>query len=176
MFSWYLLLVYTRYYSNPTAVSCAGNITLFPHQEHNHGFPDFPVQQYSFSIFYQLFCIFSWFCQAFHIIYVYQVYYTVRIGILQFYRTHLVHTHLVHIYVVGTYSSLPVPGTPGIIRRMIFITRYLFERSEFLIDTSQKKSLRVCTRARSSTSLGLSVSYYVRHTYVSQLGSQDTYM
>ena len=24
----------------------------------------------------------------------------------------------------------------------------LFERSEFLIDTSQKKSLRVCTRAR----------------------------
>ena len=53
---------------------------------------------------------------------------------------------------------------------------FLFERSEFLIDTSQKKSLRVCTRARSSTSLGLSVSYYVPHTYVSQLGSQDTYM
>ena len=25
---------------------------------------------------------------------------------------------------------------------------FLFERSEFLIDTSQKKSLRVCTRAR----------------------------
>ena len=36
----------------------------------------------------------------------------------------------------------------------------LFERSEFLIDTSQKKSLRVCTRARvhaCSTSLGFSV-------------------
>ena len=53
--------------------------------------------------------------------------------------------------------------------------RHLFERSEFLIDTSQKKSLRVCTRAMCSTSLGLSVSYYVPHTYVSQLGSQDTY-
>ena len=62
----------------------------------------------------------------------------------------------------------------------------LFERSEFLIDTSQKKSLRVCTRAVCTraactravctTSLGLSVSYYVPHTYVSQLGSQDTYM
>ena len=36
----------------------------------------------------------------------------------------------------------------------------LFERSEFLIDTSQKKSLRVCTRARvhaCSTSLGFSI-------------------
>ena len=58
---------------------------------------------------------------------------------------------------------------------------FLFERSEFLIDTSQIKSLRVCTRAvctraMCSTSLGLSVSYYVPHTYVSQLGSQDTYM
>ena len=57
----------------------------------------------------------------------------------------------------------------------------LFERSEFLIDTSPKKSLRVCTRAVCTrgvctTSLGLSVSYYVPHTYVSQLGSQDTYM
>ena len=28
------------------------------------------------------------------------------------------------------------------------IVSFLFERSEFLIDTSQKKSLRVCTRAR----------------------------
>ena len=65
-------------------------------------------------------------------------------------------------------------------------TFLLFERSEFLIDTSQKKSLRVCTRAVCTraactravctTSLGLSVSYYVPHTYVSQLGSQDTYM
>ena len=27
------------------------------------------------------------------------------------------------------------------------IIHFLFERSEFLIDTSQKKSLRVCTRA-----------------------------
>ena len=52
----------------------------------------------------------------------------------------------------------------------------LFERSEFLIDTSQKKSLRVCTRTRArvhacSTSLGLSVSYYVPHTYVSHISS-----
>ena len=44
-----------------------------------------------------------------------------------------------------------------------------FERSEFLIDTSQKKSLRVCTRAMCSTSLGLRVSYYVPHTYVSHI-------
>ena len=29
----------------------------------------------------------------------------------------------------------------------VFRKCYLFERSEFLIDTSQKKSLRVCTRA-----------------------------
>ena len=44
----------------------------------------------------------------------------------------------------------------------------------------KKKSARVpcavCTRAVCTTSLGLSVSYYVPHTYVSQLGSQDTYM
>ena len=29
-----------------------------------------------------------------------------------------------------------------------FSNQIIFERSEFLIDTSQKKSLRVCTRAR----------------------------
>ena len=46
--SWYLLLIYTRYYSNPTDVLCTGNITLFAHKEHNHGFPDFPLQQYSY--------------------------------------------------------------------------------------------------------------------------------
>ena len=54
--SWYLLLVYTRYYSNPTAVLCStGNITLFAHKEHNHGFPDFPVQQYSYTSKYQVY-------------------------------------------------------------------------------------------------------------------------
>ena len=50
----------------------------------------------------------------------------------------------------------------------------LFERSEFLIDTSQKKSLHACTRARvhaCSTSLGLSVWYYVPYTYVSHISS-----
>ena len=44
----------------------------------------------------------------------------------------------------------------------------LFERSEFLIDTSQKKSLRVCTCARvhaCSTNLGFNVWYYVQHTW-----------
>ena len=61
---------------------------------------------------------------------------------------------------------------------------FLFERSEFLIDTSPKKSLPVCTRARvhaCSTNLGFSVLYYVPHTYVSGISSlsaryQDTYM
>ena len=60
----------------------------------------------------------------------------------------------------------------------------LFERSEFLIDTSQKKSLRVCTCARvhaCSTNLGFSVWNYVPHTYVPGISSlsaryQDTYM
>ena len=33
----------------------------------------------------------------------------------------------------------------------------LFERSEFLIDTSQKKSLRACARAVCSSNLGFSV-------------------
>ena len=97
--SWYLLLVYTRYYSNPTAVLCStGNITLFAHKEHNHGFPDFPVQQYSYFLFSTGYISFSRGCQAFHVICIYQVqyqvYFTVHIGILQFY------THLVHLYVV----------------------------------------------------------------------------
>ena len=50
----------------------------------------------------------------------------------------------------------------------------LFERSEFLIDTSQKKSLRVCTCARvhaCSTNIGFSVWYYVPHTYVPGISS-----
>ena len=53
----------------------------------------------------------------------------------------------------------------------------LFERSEFLIDTSQKKSLRVCTCARvhaCSNNLGFSVWYYVPHTYLDV--SVDTYV
>ena len=56
----------------------------------------------------------------------------------------------------------------------ITIFMFLFERSEFLIDTSQKKSLRVCTCARvhaCSTNLGFSVWYYVPHTYVSHISS-----
>ena len=61
-------------------------------------------------------------------------------------------------------------------------TPLLFERSEFLIDTSQKKSLRVCTCARVHVcnNLGFSVWYYVPHTYVPGISSlsagyQDTY-
>ena len=45
---------------------------------------------------------------------------------------------------------------------------HIIERSEFLIDTSQKKSLRVCTCARvhaCSTNLGFNVWYYVQHTW-----------
>ena len=56
----------------------------------------------------------------------------------------------------------------------VFLLAILFERSEFLIDTSPKKSLHACTRARvhaCSTSLGLSVWYYVPYTYVSHISS-----
>ena len=54
-------VVYTRYYSNPTAVLCAGNFTLFAHKEHNHGFPDFPVHHYSYFLSStRYFLTFSW--------------------------------------------------------------------------------------------------------------------
>ena len=36
----------------------------------------------------------------------------------------------------------------GSVQTTLKLSQKLFERSEFLIDTSQKKSLRVCTRAR----------------------------
>ena len=52
----YLLLLYTRYYSNPTAVLCTGNITMFARKEHNHGLPDFPVQQFSYFLLRSIFC------------------------------------------------------------------------------------------------------------------------
>ena len=61
----------------------------------------------------------------------------------------------------------------------------LFERSEFLIDTSQKKvcaCARVpCARVHVCNNLGFSVWYYVPHTYVPDISSlsagyQDTYM
>ena len=103
--SWYLLLVYTRSNSNPTAVPCAGNITLFAHKEHNHGFPDFPVQQYSYfliSIFYQGFFILLVLVKH-SAIFIYTGYiipYVLEYYSLQFY------THLVHIYVIHTYSSI----------------------------------------------------------------------
>ena len=75
----------------PCCFLCTGNNTLFAHQEHNHdGFPDFPVQRYSYFSRYFLFStpggiFFSrglsriphhlyWYIQ-------YKVYYTVRIGI-----------------------------------------------------------------------------------------------
>ena len=54
-------------------------------------------------------------------IYIYQVYYPVRMGILQFY-THLVH---ICIYICGIYVK-QYTWYPGIIRRMILITSYLF--------------------------------------------------
>ena len=69
--SWYLLLVYTRYYSNTTAVLSTGNITLFAHKEHNHAFPDFPVQQYSYFLFStRYFFIFSWLSSIPHYLYI----------------------------------------------------------------------------------------------------------
>ena len=52
--SWYLLLVYTMYFSNPTAVFMYRKYFVLPwfaHKEHNHGFPDFPVQQHSYFLF-----------------------------------------------------------------------------------------------------------------------------
>ena len=39
----------------------------------------------------------------------------------------------------------------SVVQKNVFV--FLFERSEFLIDTSQKKSLRVCTCARVHLSL-----------------------
>ena len=100
--SWYLLLVYTRSNSNPTAVPCAGNITLFAHKEHNHGFPDFSVQQYSYFVFSTRIFFFS--CDLSGI-----PHYLYIPGIL--YRTYwntTMYTHLVHIqvYLVYTYSSI----------------------------------------------------------------------
>ena len=75
-------------------------------------------------------------------------------------------------------------GRYGVLSIVLVFDIFLFERSEFLIDTSQKKSLRVCTCARvhaCSTNLGFSVWYYVPHTYVPGISSlsaryQDTYM
>ena len=62
----------------------------------------------------------------------------------------------------------------------------LFERSEFLIDTSQKKNPSACARVLRArvhvwNNLGFSVWYYVPHTYVPRISSlsagyQDTYM
>ena len=53
--SYYIVYQYcTRYNSNRTAVCTAvvrtTNITLFAHEEHNHRFPDFLVQQYSYFL------------------------------------------------------------------------------------------------------------------------------
>ena len=95
-FSWYLLPVYTRallLFNVPEILPCSLISTT----------PDFRISQYSSThIIYFLpqvfFFFFSWFFQALHIIYMYQVYYTVRTGILPFY------THLVHIYVVYKYT------------------------------------------------------------------------
>ena len=47
----------------------------------------------------------------------------------------------------------------------LFLLFILFERSEFLIDTSQKKSLRVCTRVRLLLVLVCRIMYHTR-TYL----------
>ena len=70
----YYLIVYTRYYSNPAAVLCTGNITLLAHKEHIHGFPDFPVQQYSYFLFSTRCFFFSRGCQALRITYMHTRY------------------------------------------------------------------------------------------------------
>ena len=48
-----------------------------------------------------------------------------------------------------------------------FFSLFLFERSEFLIDTSQKKSLRVCTRVRLLLVLVCGIMYHIRTYLVS---------
>ena len=53
-----IYVVPIMFYSNPTTVLCTGNITLFAHKGHNHGFPDFPVQQYSYFLFSTRYFIF----------------------------------------------------------------------------------------------------------------------
>ena len=82
------------------------------------------------------------------------------------------------------------PLARAIARPLPVLPRVLFERSEFLIDTSQKKRQRVCPCARvprarvhvcSTNNLGFSVWCYVPHTYVPGISSlsagyQDTYM
>ena len=50
--------------------------------------------------------------------------------------------------VVKNYVHRPVPSSKNMYTVSSRRDNFLFERSEFLIDTSQKKSLRVCTCAR----------------------------
>ena len=74
--SWYLLLVYTRYYSNLTAVLCTG---ILPCSLIRTTTTDFRISRYSsthISYFVLRYFLFSRGCQAFHLIYIYQTYYT----------------------------------------------------------------------------------------------------
>ena len=107
-------------------------------------------------------------------------------GIMYHIRTYLVSARLPRYVYVETYVPGLHPRPPKKNRRPSkeYVERVLilFERSEFPIDTSQKKSLRVCTCARvhvctcarvhaCSNNLDFSVWYYVPHTYVSRISS-----
>ena len=73
--------------------------------------------------------------------------------------------NLLIIPLVGSTSSSPVPGA------ILLPQRMLFERSEFLIDTSQKKSLRVCPCAACTCQIILvlvcGIMYHIRTYLVS---------
>ena len=104
--SWYLLLVYTRYNSNPTAVSCTG---ILPCSLIRSATTDLRISQYSCThISY-----FLVFCQALHIIMgVYQVYCTLRI---------VEHYNFIRTWFIqrGIYVQ-QYTWYPGIIRRIIW--------------------------------------------------------
>ena len=114
------MLLYTRYYSNPTAVLCTGKSTLLANKEHNHGFQDFRVQQYSYFLFSTKgIFIFSWLSSIPH--YIYQIYYTLRIGLMQ----KMIHNW--YIYTVQQYTWYP-----GITRRMILYLNFITTYYEYL--------------------------------------------
>ena len=105
-----MLLVYTRYYSSPTAVLCTGNITLFAHTVRSTT-TDFRISQYSSThISYFLPGIFHFLVVVKHsTLFVYTRYSTKYIlpYILEYYN--FIHTWYIYTwYQVYTYSSIRV--------------------------------------------------------------------
>ena len=126
--SWYLLLVYTRYNSNPTAVSCTG---ILPCSLIRSATTDLRISQYSCThISY-----FLVFCQALHIIMgVYQVYRTLRI---------VEHYNFIRTWFIqrGIYVQ-QYTWYPGIIRRIIWYFEVFIWYLVFIAGTYDKPCLR----------------------------------